>query len=501
MALRPSHPGPAYDVATVPGPSSSEPLSFTVAASDEGALYLAWDQDEGLRFTRRAREGADWSAPQTLQGDGVPTLFADGDRVVLFVRGEGLERRVSEDGGATWSEPAYAFGRDAFGRATVSRDPGSRDVVSRDTAASYPGEVRVSGRPSQGVPYIYLGDRSTLHRGSGGDVYLVYLHQESYVTDGGSTLVEPPHRIYFSHSDDLGERWTPPVAVADTEGRLGSAPSVVDFHGALVLCWSERYRRGDLLRVATSLDGGATWSEPITLNTDAYVLAEQQRSAVLVTAPRLVRSGHDLYLCYGGRGLQCLEARGVERALGGASVPGQAWSPAFTLTGSTPLAFDFLSAPGAPSPAPAHRPPPSPLSHGRPEPADAPEAPLALWVDQRHQEVEWWGYSFALTLFKGGNPRWANNDLIVARLGEEGSAEERVLTPHLSYTRGSIGAVQAQGRWHVFWSGKERVDRNGGDGRHRTDSAGVSHPYRMGRTEGGIPYRVFYTSVPLELSE
>lgn len=467
--LRPSHPGPAYEVATVPGLSSSDPLSFTVAASDEEAFYLAWNQDREVLFTRRAGKGANWSAPQTLRGDGVPTLFADGDRVVLFVRGEGLERRVSEDGGATWSEPAYYFGRDAFGRATVSRD-----LVSRDTTASAPREIRVSGRPSQGRPYIYLGDRSTLHRGSEGDVYFAYLHQESYVTDGG-TIVEPPHRIYFSRSDDLGKQWTPPVVVADTGGRLSASPSLVDFYGTLVLCWSERYLRGDQLRVATSLDGGATWTKPTTPNMDDYVLAEQQRSVVLVKAPRLVQSGHDLYLCYGGRGLKCLEAQGFEGSFGGASAPGQAWSPPFTLTGSTPLAFDFLSAPGAPSPAPAAGAPGAP-PHERPGPeGSAAERSVALWVDQRHQKVEWWGYSFVLTLFKGGNPRWANDDLILARLGKGRSMGERVLTPHLSHTRGSIGAVHAQGQWHVFWSGKERV----------------------GRTEGDLPYRVFYTSVPL----
>lgn len=421
-----SHSGPAYEVNTLPVISSPDPVVFSVAASGGGEFYLAWTQDRELRFSRSAGGGAQWSPPRTVWSEGVPTLFAAGELVVLFARGKGLARWVSEDGGATWSGPLHHFVRD-----------------SSTTQPDFP----------RRKPYVYLGSRSALYEGNSGDLYLAYHHQEKYVTDGGTRLVELPPWLYFSRSDNLGADWTPPVVVADTEGIIESAPSVVSYYGVIYVCWSERYRYGDLLRVIASSDGGATWTEPATVNMEDYVRAERERRSIRVINPSLVQSGLDLYLCHAGNsGFVCLQARGLD---GPAPAPSlrPTWTPTLALTDRRPLGFSLVSATG--------------------EPPEAREA-IALWVTARHQKREWWGHSTFLTLLHGGNPSWVNNDLLFGQLVHPEHEKEQVLTPPLSYTRGAVRALHADNRWHVFWSGKARVERSVGE----------------------LPYRVFYTTVP-----
>ncbi len=85
--------------------------------------------------------------------------------------------------------------------------------------------------------------------------------------------------LYFSRSADGGTSWTAPVAVETTPGEIhphgeGSARLVAGPGGRVALVWANsikvegRQWPASQMRFSRSLDGGATWSRPITINDD-----------------------------------------------------------------------------------------------------------------------------------------------------------------------------------------------------------------------------------------
>jgi hypothetical protein len=85
--------------------------------------------------------------------------------------------------------------------------------------------------------------------------------------------------LYFSRSTDGGTQWTAPVLVADGPNEVhphgeGAARLVAGPGGRVALLWANsikvegRQWPASMMRFARSLDGGATWSAPITINDD-----------------------------------------------------------------------------------------------------------------------------------------------------------------------------------------------------------------------------------------
>jgi hypothetical protein len=85
--------------------------------------------------------------------------------------------------------------------------------------------------------------------------------------------------LYFSRSSDGGQSWSSPVAVETTPGEVhphgeGSAKLVAGPGGRVALLWANSIKvetrkwPASMMRFARSLDGGVTWSRPVTLNDD-----------------------------------------------------------------------------------------------------------------------------------------------------------------------------------------------------------------------------------------
>lgn len=85
--------------------------------------------------------------------------------------------------------------------------------------------------------------------------------------------------LYFSRSSDEGKSWSAPVAVEITPGEVhphgeGAARLVAGPGGRVALVWVNSIKvetqkwPASNMRFARSLDGGGTWSTPVTINDD-----------------------------------------------------------------------------------------------------------------------------------------------------------------------------------------------------------------------------------------
>jgi hypothetical protein len=88
-------------------------------------------------------------------------------------------------------------------------------------------------------------------------------------------------RVQFARSTDAGRNWSAPVTVTPDSGDASpphgeSSPRLVAApHGRVAIFWARsvpapgRQWPGSAMRMARSLDGGATWEAPRTLNSDS----------------------------------------------------------------------------------------------------------------------------------------------------------------------------------------------------------------------------------------
>jgi hypothetical protein len=87
-------------------------------------------------------------------------------------------------------------------------------------------------------------------------------------------------RLYTAHTDDGGDRWSAPVAVTPPGEAIHphgeSSPKVIAAGGGRVaVVWATSWNApgrewpASAIRFARSMDGGRTWSAPITLNDDS----------------------------------------------------------------------------------------------------------------------------------------------------------------------------------------------------------------------------------------
>jgi hypothetical protein len=293
-----------------------------------GNWVAAWHSDDSLEgmvgtdddifFSRSSDAGATWTAPAALNSnaatdseyDGRPQVTTDGagNWVASWESYDSLEGTIgtdgdilvarSTDGGATWTAPAAlntnaaTDSRHDFVVQVTTDGAGNWVAVwdSQDSLGDTIGlehDILVSRSTNAGVTWTAPVPLNTnAATDSGGD------HTPQLTTDGAGNWVAvwdsydslegtigTDGDILVARSPNAGTTWTAPAALntnagSDT-GRDLYAQVTTDGQGTWVSVWQSRDSLGgtigtdsDIL-VARSTDGGATWTAPVALNTNA----------------------------------------------------------------------------------------------------------------------------------------------------------------------------------------------------------------------------------------
>ncbi len=243
--------------------------------TDGASITAVWQRWNGVKtiieVSSSADAGATWSAPQELSpagggSAGYPQVVTDGARITaVWVWFDNSYNRTqassSTDGGVTWSSAVSlpGIGQDAFFPQVVTngttitalwRFGGALlGASSADGGATWTGDIFVSD--GQSVDTSFNPQLAT----DGTTV------TATWVAFDGSN-----NRVKSSSSADGGLTWSTPVYLSGG-GEDAESPDVAAEFGATTVSWLRPLGGGaNRVQVASTTDGGLTWSTPQTIS-------------------------------------------------------------------------------------------------------------------------------------------------------------------------------------------------------------------------------------------
>lgn len=191
---------------------------------------------------------------------------------------------LTDDGGATWSDPIRAQVSSPHGP-TMLRSGRLLYIGKRalDTQDMYVGPILASASDDGGRTWDWLGQVPTIPGTFSGSYYephllelpsgkllaAIRLEEWGPKDDGGRTPLErlgiPPFSIALTDSSDGGRTWSVPRA----RGFHGSPPHLMRHSSGAILLTYGRRQEPLGQRVAISRDDGATWEHDLILRDDA----------------------------------------------------------------------------------------------------------------------------------------------------------------------------------------------------------------------------------------
>jgi hypothetical protein len=268
-----------------------------------GAVYSVFmngDRHDGFSavFSKSVDHGANWTAPVHVYGNvswtDKPEIAASASGKDIYVswngpQGGDLYVGQSHDFGATWTQQKlsdskrYYYAYDArvladgtvvfsesslvySGAKNVDGDVWHHAVISRDNGATWEDHV-VAKVPigeacvAEGCkPDFYVGQTSIV---SDAPSHLVLAYE-------GPTVAQGPQQVYVATSSDGGRTWSPGVALS-VAGENALQPRLASSGGGDVRLWYMQTAGGDdpdawNVWYRSSSNGGRSWSSPVKLD-------------------------------------------------------------------------------------------------------------------------------------------------------------------------------------------------------------------------------------------
>lgn len=318
-ALYPSSPTNSI-VASLPSLVTDGTGTWLIAWRSGDTLGGTIGTDADILFARSTDGGVTWTGPAALNSNAALDVGDDSEPVLAYGAGTWLAVWHSDDtlGGTLGTDPDLLVSRSTDGGMTWTPPVPLNSDAATDGASDYDWLPTVTGDSAgtwvaawrSGAPDAVSVSRSldgitwsapVTFVGTGGGL------APSVATDGAGTWIVTWHAsgalggsigfdedILFTRSTDGGSTWTPeaPLATnAATDSGDDQEPYVTtDGAGTWVAVWYSEDTLGgtiggdrDVL-VARSTDGGATWTDPAALNTNAATDDGSRDQGARVTA-------------------------------------------------------------------------------------------------------------------------------------------------------------------------------------------------------------------------
>jgi hypothetical protein len=260
-----------------------------------------------------------------------------------------------------------------------------------------------------------------------GVLYTVY---SDYVRHGQSAT-------YFTKSTDLGKSWKEPVPLAPyIKATESQDPISIDVSGKNVHAVVQLIERKPGLSIskvytAYSDDLGDNWYPTKNLDISSW---EAETDASVPTNDFRIVSQEERLVLFFQKQYYWFYMISTDN--------GDTWSKPKMVTGGPALQYSLYKNPSG--------------------------AVDIIWIDQRNQNRDWWGYiplSGVLTL--GADPYWDNNDLYHATFKKDGLKNIERLTlqssfvePYLSTGVNTIACGNVGNRLVVLWAGKKIIGKS-----------------------------------------
>jgi len=243
---------------SAPGIDAAEPAT---AAAPDGIVYVAWvnhdAKEADVMLARINSEGAQQgSAVRVNRQQGVATAW----------RGDQPSVAVSADGAVYVLWTARVDAKDKHGTDVYLS-------VSNDRGQSFASEVKVNDDKEPNAHGMH-----SLAVAKDGRIYAAWLdernvHQPMSSTKGKGHHMESNREVYVSYSTDGGRSFSANRKVATEACPCCKTSLAVAADGTLYAGWRQvlpgSFRH---IAVASSTDGGATFSQPVIVSDDRWVL-------------------------------------------------------------------------------------------------------------------------------------------------------------------------------------------------------------------------------------